>query len=225
MRGVIFDFDGVLVDSEAVHEAAIRRVAEPLGMTFTHDRFVNEFVGTTDEHCFRTLASSFEKPLPDDQLRQLIEEKRAGYHELLRQGEVKPYPGSVELARALAQRGPLGLCSGSHRETVLPTLERLSIQHLFTTIVTSDSVAKPKPDPEGYRLATERLGLEPGQVSAIEDSPPGAKAATAAGLRVFVVGHTFPAARFPSGTRYAQRIADLNADELLQTGPAEPSPA
>lgn len=215
MDAVIFDFDGVIADSEPLHEEAIRRLFEPMGMPFDHAFFVANCIGASDSVAYRRIAEAHGRELGDDQLAELRPRKEALFVSLVNEGGLVPCPGAVELVRAAAERCPVALCTGSLSEQVAPVLERFGIAELLAVRVTADMVRRTKPDPEPYLTAAARLGIEPHRCTAIEDSPTGIRAAKAAGLRCFAVEQSFEPDRLREADRTYPTIADIPLDDLL----------
>lgn len=215
IRAIVFDFDGTLADSEPAHERAIRETIEPFGWSCDHRTFVDDFVGTSDRYCFTELARRHGEGMDGDRLAGLLQDKLAGYKALLEAGEVRAYDGAIGLVRACAHRVPIAVCSGSRLHTVQPTLERFGVWELLETCVTVDHVERPKPDPQAYTLTAERLGVEPGEIVAIEDTDHGLSSAVGAGLRTVAVAHSFGADRLGKAERIVPHISELTADALL----------
>ncbi len=203
---VIFDFDGVIVDTEPLHHAAFQRTLEPLGLHFTWQEYVETYIGFDDRDAFRHAFSAKERALNQDTLRRLIDQKASVFNEVIRSG-VTAYPGVVELIHLLhTNKMPLAICSGALRSDIEPILEMLKISEYFKIIVTADDVAASKPDPECYELTFQKLvsahnhSFSKGTTIAIEDTPAGISAAKAAGLMVCAVTNSYPAARLEQAT-------------------------
>jgi beta-phosphoglucomutase len=199
-EAVIFDFDGVIVDTEPLHYAAFQRLLEPLGLGFSWRQYVDTYMGFDDRDAFREAFKAHGEDLPVTALQSFIDRKADLFQEIIRDG-ISAYPGVVDLIRGLrASRTPLAISSGALRSDIGPILETLGIADCFDVIVTAEDVARSKPDPECYRLAQTRLNefrrfdLTPGQVLAIEDTPAGIAAAKGAGLRVIAVTNSYLAA-------------------------------
>lgn len=197
-RGVIFDFDGVIVDTEPLHYAAFQRLLEPLGLGFPWEKYVEIYMGFDDRDAF---IEAFKERggISPATLQELIDQKAALFQEVIR-GSIKPYPGVVNLIRAIRDsRTPLAISSGALLSDIEPILKTLRIDNCFDIIVTAEDVLKSKPDPESYLLAHARLNafhaldVPADQVLAIEDTPAGIAAAKGAGLQVLAVTNSYPA--------------------------------
>lgn len=216
-RAIVFDFDGVLVDSEPMHERALRAALEPLGMAFTTEAYYSRYVGLDDRDCFAAIFRDHARAPTARELVELGARKRAGIERAMADGEPRAYPGAVELVRACAAmspRAPMAVCSGSLPHEIEPVLERLGLRSLFAEIVTAADVAHAKPDPAGYVLAARRLGAAPSDCTTIEDTPRGIEAAKGAGYRCIAVCHTRPASELSRADAVFDRIANISASDL-----------
>ncbi len=182
ISAVLFDFDGVIVDSERLHWAAFNQVlSEPVSW----EDYVETLIGFDDRDAFRYLFPTIGK----SELEERIARKAAAFQELLESDGAAALPGAVELIRSLSGNIPLAVCSGALREDIFPILGKLGIENAFDTIVTADDTHISKPDPAPYKLAAKRLGVSDGL--AIEDTPAGIASAKGAGLKVLAVTNSY----------------------------------
>jgi len=216
MRAIVFDFDGVIVDSEPMHEAALRRAAAALGLSFTHEQYIRRYVGFDDRDCFARIGEDNGRVLSDEDRARLAELKWTFAREAIERGDVRAFPGSLELVRAAAAAGPAALCSGARRHEIELIVSRLGIAGAFDVVVTADEVERSKPDPAPYLLTARRLGIDPGRCVAIEDSSRGIDSALAAGYRVVGVCHTLPAERLSHAHAVVASTAALDIGRLLR---------
>jgi beta-phosphoglucomutase len=200
-KAVIFDFDGVIVDTEPLHYATFQRILEPLGLGFSWELYVETYMGFDDRDAFIEAFKEQENGLSAAELQTLIKRKADLFQEIIRDG-ISAYPGVVNLIRKIrSSRTPLAISSGALLSDIEPILETLAIADCFDVIVTAEDVARSKPDPESYRLAHTRLNafhsltIPAHQVLAIEDTPAGIAAAKGAGLQVLAVTNSYPAAQ------------------------------
>lgn len=205
---VIFDFDGVLVESEPLHEWAIAESLKPRGWKFTREQFYQHIVGRGDQNAYLRIAEWNGASVSGAEVRELLCEKWRLMKRGIEEQRFHVQPGAAELVRRAASLGPTGVCSGSVRETVVPMLESIGLAREFRAVVTGDQV-KMKPDPEGYLTAARLLDALPARCLAIEDTPTGVKAAKAAGMFVVAVGHTVPLAMLHEADQVVPRIADV----------------
>lgn len=203
LDAVIFDFDGVLVDSEPFHQLALNAVLAPLGLELSPEAYAEHYLGFDDRGVFMHRFEVAHRPLEQAELRRLVDEKAVAFAALVEERGMQPFPGAVELLAALkAQDIPRALCTGATHGDVTAILRKVKSLDLFDAVVTTDEVAASKPDPTCYRLALEKLWLahpqrhiRPAHTVAIEDSPWGIEAAKGAGLRVAGVETSYAAPR------------------------------
>ena len=212
---VIFDFDGVIVDTEPIHYKVFQQILEPLGMGYSWQEYTNTYMGFDDRDAFREAFRAAGKDLSADTLQTLINQKASMFEQVVTQGVV-PYPGVIELINELAAHGiPLAISSGALRTDILPILEQLNIKKYFTHIVTADDVPQSKPHPASYLKAKELLRHSfperlhaTSSVVAIEDTPAGIQSAKGAGLSVVAVTNSYPVEKL--------RQADATVQTLMQ---------
>jgi HAD superfamily hydrolase (TIGR01509 family) len=184
---VIFDFDGIVLDSETPEYESHRRIYERCGVTLTVDEWCG-VIGTWsenhDEQWFRRLASHASAAPPRDEY--LAERKRI-FEEVV---PAAPMRGVFDLLTQLNEAGvPTAIASSAPARWVVGAVERLGIRPLFGAVVTGDEVAHRKPSPDVYLEAARRLGVDPARSVAIEDSGPGITAARAAGMKAIAIPH------------------------------------
>lgn len=189
IKAVIFDMDGTLLDTEAVYHAALHQTAIAKGKSLTPDIFLR-LVGLHREDNKNLLRSHWGH---DFDLNSFYDESDALFDAMWRKG-VPFRPGAVELLALLVDAGlPLALCTSSKSPDAEERLGNAGILERFDVIVTLSDVQNPKPDPEPYLLAAERLGIEPASCVVVEDSPNGLRAGVAAGMMGLLVPDLAPA--------------------------------
>lgn len=198
-EAVIFDFDGVIVDTEPLHYRAFQEVLNPLGISFSWEEYVKTYMGFDDRDAFNEAFKGHSPVITAESLQALIEQKALCFIDIIKSG-IHAYPAVVELTRAIHEnRTPLAISSGALRSDIDPILKMLGIADCFDVIVTAEDVSKSKPDPECYKLAHKMLEgiwerrISPENVVAIEDTPAGIAAAKGAGLSVIAVTNSYPA--------------------------------
>ena len=182
--GLLLDMDGTLVDTEGVWFEAERVAVERFGGHLPPEANA-ELVGLDTERVVETLRLRYGAAASADALRRAIVEALG---DALR--GARAYPGASELVGAARARGVrLALVSNSPRDVVEATLAPHAWADALTLRLSADDVARPKPAPDLYRLALERIGLDPAHCAVVEDSPTGAGAAIAAGVACVAVLH------------------------------------
>jgi beta-phosphoglucomutase len=212
----LFDFNGVLVDDEAVHLAAFRDALAPLGITLTDEAYVERYLGFDDRGAFQALLRDNGQPADDAVIERLIEAKRPLYLGRART-ELPTFAGAAEAIRRRAAHGPIVIVSGALRDEIVLGLEVLGVSELVAHIVSADDTRAGKPDPEGYLLGLDFLTQAIGAARArkalvIEDSLAGIDAARAARLACAAVAHSYPRAELVA------RGADLVVDRIDELG-------
>ena len=220
LAGVIFDFDGIIVDTEPLHYRAFQEILIPLGLGYSWADYLRGYIGYDDRDAFRNAFFSAGRTLNDAYLEELIKEKGAAFQRIIVSG-VLPYPGVLELVRAIAGTLPLGLCSGALPSDIEPILKHLGIAGFFDVIITAADVRASKPDPESYALAVTGLisaypdkGIMAGNCLAIEDTPAGIASARGAGLKVLAVTNSYPEEELTGADRIVASLADLDRQTL-----------
>lgn len=203
---VVFDLDGVLLDSEEIWDRAREELAHERGGRW-HDGAQRDMMGMSSTEWSRYMHETIGLPEPPEEIsREVVRRLTELYRE-----ELPVIPGAKEAVERLAARWPLGLASSSNRELIDLVLELLGVAHLFLATVSSEEVARGKPEPDVYLEAARRLGIEPSRAAAVEDSQNGILAARAAGMRVVAI----PNPRFPPGEDA------LAAADVVLASPAE----
>jgi HAD superfamily hydrolase (TIGR01509 family) len=182
-RAVVFDMDGLLLDTEVVWQAAEEQLFAAHGAVFTREDKM-AVIGTSFDLTARYFAERLGQP--PERGPALVEEMVLSMYQAL-QVDVAGRPGALELVARLRGRLPLALASNSPRRLVDAALATARLTDVFDVIVTSDDVAHSKPAPDIYLLVCQRLGVEPEYVLALEDSAAGVAAAKAAGLACIAV--------------------------------------
>lgn len=217
MTATLFDFNGVLVDDEAVHMASFREVLAPLGVGFEDAAYEERYLGFDDVGAFRAMLEDAGRPATDEEVARLVEAKKPVYMRRIAT-DLVVFEGAAEIVRRRAERGTVGIVSGALRHEIEHVLGILGVRDAVAFIVAAEDTTRCKPDPEGYLLgvrALEGRGAAPRAV-VIEDSIAGVEAAKAAGLRCAAVAHSYPAERLRAAGAdvVAQRLAELT-DAML----------
>ncbi len=209
---VIFDLDGVLVDSYRLHLKSWQLAAAEAGVTLTEEQFAPLF-GRTAPDVARHLWKS--RDLNDQRVVTLCERKRALYREMFIQ-HFSAMDGAVELIDALNQAGfRLAIGSAGPSDNAQFALNRLGRSSLFPVQVTSEDVTRGKPDPEVFLTAAQRLGVAPNRCAAIEDAPAGIAAARAAGMAAIgLVSNGRAENELASASRIVHSLRELSPESI-----------
>ncbi|MEO0513085.1 MAG: HAD family phosphatase [Planctomycetota bacterium] len=221
IHAIVFDFDGVLADSERAHAETIRAVAAEHGMPFSSETYENQLIGFDDTGAFDAVQRLAGQD-PDPALtRSMAELKTERFEDLVRSGAVGLYEGAADFVRRTAERVPVAICSGAAGNEIRMMIEAAGIAGLFTAVVSADDVEHSKPDPACYRLACDALGKPPADCLAIEDTVVGLTAARSAGLRVAGVGTSSPRATLEPLEAFAPTLTGFDPNELLALDPLQ----
>ena len=185
LKGVVFDMDGVIIDSEPNH---YRAICEAIGseMTLSYDDFLSRFAGRDERYAMGEMAKELGIEYDEELFQKWSQTKSEAYAQFVSENAI-PMPGAVDFVSTVARTFPVGLATGSRRSDVNAALRVLAggrLEGVFQTIVTSEDVPKPKPHPATYVKAVKDLGFRPDKCVAFEDSPNGILSAKEAGLRV-----------------------------------------
>ncbi len=179
-KAVIFDNDGVIIDSEPLHIEADLRILAELGVRWSPSD-LHRFIGVKDIEMWRILAAELGLP---DAPEELQHRKTRIREEVFTPERIRPIDGIPELFGFLKSAGwKIAVASSSQRRLIGPWLERMGLLAQLDAFVAGEDVANGKPHPEPYMRAAALLGLAPSDCTAIEDSPHGVKSAKAAGCR------------------------------------------
>jgi phosphoribosylformimino-5-aminoimidazole carboxamide ribotide isomerase len=197
-EAVIFDFDGVIADSEAQHFRAFQQTLAERGWHLSEADYYGRFLGYSDREVFEMVAREQGQPLAEGELERLIESKGRAYEALISardDGRARLCPGAADVIHRLAEHFPLAIASSAFATEIVDFLETSELLSFFKVIVGAEDVAESKPSPAPYLEAARRLGIPPEACVAIEDSPWGLESAHRAGLRTIGITHTYPPGR------------------------------
>ncbi len=209
-RGVIFDMDGVLINSEPLHCRAFQDILAPHGVGVTEEEYYAKYLVYSDREVLERL-------LPDVRvLDGAVAAKERRYWQLLEAGVPAFRDGLALLARTDGWR--VGLATGSIRREAELALRCLGIRERFGAVVAREDCGKGKPDPEPYLRAAGALGLSPRRCVVVEDAPGGVRAAKAAGMACVAVTHSCPRERLVEADLVVDDLAAVELASLLADG-------
>lgn len=199
LQAIIFDFDGVIADSERLHLRSYQEILAPEGITLSTEDYFARYLGYDDVGVFKALGRDHDVPMGDDRVAALIARKGEHYESLAAAGEML-FAGAAEFIRTAAAVVPIAIASGALTHEIEHVLERAGLRTLFPVIVGADQTERSKPHPDPYQKAFTLLRAQSGRdlivsrTVAIEDSRWGLVSAREAGLRCVAVTNTYPEA-------------------------------
>ena len=191
-RAVVFDFDGVLADTEGLHLAAFQDVFSARGWTLDRQAYFDNYLGYEDRDLVRAFAADQALRLGTAEVEAILIDKARRYDRRVAAGSIL-FPAATAAVARLGSAFQLAIASGSLRGEILGILRANNLAEAFPVIVAADDVARSKPAPDSYAAAVERLGVRPSQAVAIEDSHWGLTSAKAAGLRTIAITTSYQA--------------------------------
>jgi len=222
LKAIIFDFDGVITDSEVLHLRAFNRVLARFNVEISAKDYYQKYLGLNDVDCYMTLIEQDSLEMDKRKIHNLVEQKNRIFEELAKT-EGRTIPGVREFLQMLAQNKiPMAICSGALLTEIEMLLEESGLRHFFSVIVSAEQVKKGKPDPEGFLLTLQRLnkGCENpvlgNECIVIEDSHWGLEAATAAGMHTIAVTNTYEAEQLSQAEKIVSRLNELTINDLQQ---------
>jgi len=191
-RAVVFDFDGVLADTENLHLVAFQDTFVARGWTLDRAAYFANYLGYDDRDLVRAFASDNALGIGATEVEAILVDKSRHYERRLATGAIL-FPTAAAAIRRLGASYRLAIASGSLRGEILSILRANNLADAFEAIVGADDVTRSKPAPDPYAAAVARLGVAPSAAVAIEDSQWGPTAARAAGLRAIGITTSYPA--------------------------------
>ncbi len=220
LRAVIFDFDGVITDSEVLHLRAFNRSLVPFGIEITTKDYYQNYLGFSDFDCYKALIEKGLLKIEKRQIADIIKEKSRVFEQLTRT-EGRTIEGVHEFLAMLEQNNiPMAICSGSLLVEIELTLDEAKLRHFFTTIVSAEQVKNGKPHPEGFLLSLRKLNkvfhppIAASECIVIEDSQWGLKAGKEAGMHTIAVTTSYDAAQLTLAEKVVNRLNELTIHDL-----------
>ena len=211
-QGIIWDLDGVIVDSAPYHFKAWREFTAAKGKVFTHEDFRKAF-GMRNEDI---LVYIFGEKLKRGLLRTWSDEKEERFRQLI-QGKVKPFPGVFKLIRNLhAMDYKQAVASSTSLKNIHLILNALTNLAFFHAIISGEEVERGKPDPEVFLRAAKGMSLAPARCLVIEDAPAGIAAAKKAGMKAIGITNTVPEGKLSSADRVVRSLEEVDLKTIAQ---------
>ena len=218
-RAVLFDFDGVIVNSEPLHFYAFNEVLKAEGIDLTEDEYYRELIGFDDRGAFRKIFERRNRPLEPKTLLALMARKSGIMMDLIHDRKFSALPGVEEFVRSLWRTRPLAICSGALREEIEAMLEGIALRDCFQIIVAAEDVAVGKPDPSGYQLTLKLLSekirkpLTPADCLVVEDAPTVIRSVKAVGFPTLGVATSYPLMKLADAD---WAVKTLRPEEVLE---------
>ncbi|MBD2579831.1 HAD family phosphatase [Oscillatoria sp. FACHB-1406] len=223
LKAVLFDFNGVIINDEAIHAELISEILLGENLRILPRNYRESCLGQSDRACLTNLLALQGRVADDKTLKRLIDLKTSLYRQRLESLETLPIYPVADCLQQLQQAGlKIGLVTGAVRSEAAWVLDRAGLASYFSIIVGGDEIKRSKPDPYGYLLAVERLNrafpalaLEPANCLAIEDTFAGLQAAKSAGMQAVGIANTYPFHMLQRCSNWTiDSLADLELDRI-----------
>jgi len=222
LKAVIFDFDGVIADTEPVHLGAFQKTLGGLGMKLTEEDYYANYLAYDDKTFFRRFLRDRELLHDEGLIAELIERKTAHYYDLIK-GNIEILPGVREFLGRLAGRCRIAIGSGALRAEITDILEFAGIGGYFEVIVSAEDIENCKPAPDVYIMVLKRLNasspagdtISAAECLVIEDSLSGIEAALAAGMKCLAVSNSYAAQELSRAHMVSDSLAGVSIEDLI----------
>lgn len=220
LKAIILDFNGVILDDEPLHFAAMRDAVADLGIHLTRDAYWNNYLPLDDTQCLESICRDHSFPLNAEKRKNVLARKSGIYQQLLR-GGFPLLPGVASFIRSAAARYPLALASGARRDEIESALESTGLKRYFKAIVAAEDFLHGKPHPESFLWALQRLNetlhappIRPEECLVIEDSVGGVRGARAAGMLCMAVTNSYPSEALRAAHHVVASLDEVQLDNL-----------
>jgi beta-phosphoglucomutase len=220
LRAIIIDFNGVILDDEPLHFAAMREVVADYGIDLTRETYWDKYLPFDDFQCLEAICRDYSLRLPTDERVGALSRKIRIYRELL-QDHLPLFPGVARFIRTAAESYPLALASGARRDEIHSTLDSAGLRRYFVVIVAAEDFSQGKPHPESFLLALERLNaaidsrpIRSEECLVIEDSVGGVHGARAAGMTCMAVTNSYPREKLREANRIVASLEEVRLESL-----------
>lgn len=204
-KAIIFDMDGVIVDSEPRHERSFLEIFHELGLRENHGINFSDYYGTSDQTVW---IDFIEKHKPTHSLAELTDRKQRRFLEIIKR-EQPIFPGLPALVEKLSLQYKLAVASGSAHRVIDGVLAINDLRRFFPVVVSSQDVDHGKPAPDIFLRAAELLQVDPSTCCVIEDASTGVEAASAAGMSVIAITNTLPQEKLNNATHVVHNYEEI----------------
>jgi beta-phosphoglucomutase len=219
LRAVIFDFDGVIVDSEIMHFEAFNKALQPYEVRISKEQYFEEYLGLTDRDLLKTLVEEERLKANESKIDTIAQKKTQIFEETAKQAPV--IDGVNDFLELLEQNSiTVAICSGALSAEIEMILNNANLRRFFEVIVSAEQAAKGKPAPDGFLLALERLNensrepIKANQCVVVEDSRWGLEAARAAGMHTVAVTNSYGADELSLADIVVDSLSELKMEDL-----------
>jgi HAD superfamily hydrolase (TIGR01509 family) len=220
MRAVIFDFDGVIADTEPLHFESLRRTLADVDIMLTEQDYYADYLGFDDRGCILEALRTNRRPVSPSLVEELMVKKAGAYLTAIKEHLVV-FPGVREFVEDAASTYPIAIASGALRAEIELVLEQIGIRKAFGHITSAEDVTNGKPNPEPFLRALSGLNrrlsaapIQPDSCLAIEDSRPGIRAARAAGMKVLAVANTHTVQDLHEADAISHSLTETRLEEV-----------
>lgn len=222
LKAIIFDFDGVIANSEPTHFVTFQKVLAEEGVNISQKDYYQRYLAMDDRGAFTTALTDFGRLSEPVYVSELIFRKSCYFEHYLKE-EMAVYPETIAFIKRVKDLLPLAINSGALRDEIEAVLARINLRQVFSLIVSAEDIIKCKPYPEGYLKALAGLNkLHPtleaqaSECLAIEDSIGGLRSALSAGMKCIAVTNTYPAEALKEATAIVSSLDEVTEDYLQQ---------
>ncbi len=220
LRAILFDFDGVIANTEPLHFAGLQRTLADIDIALTESDYYANYLGFDDRGCFLAALQANRRPVTPAILHDLMTKKAVAYLASVRDHLVI-FPGVQKFVEQAAARYPLAIASGALRPEIELILEQAGLRKAFLHITSAEDVSRGKPDPQPFQYALAglmhlrpNLELDAASCLVIEDSLPGIRAGKSAGMKVLAVANTHTTQDLHEAHAITHSLADTGLDDL-----------
>ena len=222
LRAVIFDFDGVITDSEVLHLRAFNQSLVPYGVEISTKDYYTNYLGFSDFDCYKVLIDNGLLKIDEQQIGDILKVKSKIFEELTKT-EGRTIEGVQEFLQMLEDNNiPMAICSGSLLVEIEIMLEESGLRHFFAAIVSAEQVKKGKPHPEGFLLSLQKLNetcqlpIAANECIVIEDSHWGLQAGKEAGMHTVAITNSYDAEQLGLAEKIVTHLNELTINDLQQ---------
>lgn len=222
LKAVIFDFDGVITDSEVLHLRAFNQSLVPYGIEISTKNYYANYLGFSDSDCYKALIDNGLLKIDEDLIDSIIKEKSKIFEELTKT-EGRTIEGVPDFFQMLEDNNiPMAICSGSLLAEIELMLEESRLRHFFDVIVSAEQVKNGKPHPEGFLLSLKKLNktyhppIAANECIVIEDSHWGLQAGKDAGMHTVAVTNSYEANQLSLAEKIVSHLNELTINDLQQ---------